>query len=737
MPARHPVQALLTLTTCATSALWLAAGISPAFADSDDAELGEVTVTATRYAMPVASAPATVSVFTAARMEKQLVENIADLVRYEPGVSVRTAPARFTAAGSSTGRDGNSGFNIRGLEGNRVLIQVDGIRTPDAYSFGAQSVGRGDYVDLGLLKTAEILRGPSSALYGSDGVAGAVSFVTKDPADLLGNERDATARLHSSWAEVDDNLSHSLVGAGRIAGWEALIAYTRRDGEGSRTNGTNNSSNTDRTTRNPEDNNSNAALLKLVRELNDSNRLRLTWDHMDRRVDWNVLSAIAKPPLTSTSVLGLTAFDSMQRNRVTLDHFYEPDASWLKSLRTSVFHQDSTTRQFSAEDRNTAADRVRDATYDNRVRGAQIEAHSSINGSVVDQQFVFGGDFTITHQESLRDGVIPPAGETFPTRAFPVTDFTQAGLFVQDEIQWGSLSLFPALRWDYYKNNPKADALFVSGVPAEQSDSQVSPKLGAVLKLDENWGVFVNGAFGYKAPAANQINNGFSNPNSFYRTISNPDLKPETSRTLEAGVRHSSERWSANLTGYTGRYKDFIEQQLIGGTFTATDYGTYQYINLNSARIRGVEARSDLLLVPDLRWSVAAAYTRGHSEQGGVKTPLFTVDPLKIVSGLAWEPTDRPYGGEFIATHGARKAASRTGLTCTGGCYTPGSYVVYDAFGWWQLNDNATLRAGIFNVTDKKYAPWGDVRGISNTSTVKDAYSSPGRNLSASIVMQF
>ncbi|MGQ2932221.1 MAG: TonB-dependent receptor plug domain-containing protein, partial [Sphingopyxis sp.] len=92
--------------------------------------------------------------------------DIKDLVRFEPGVSVRRQPARFGAALGSTGRAGNEDFTIRGIGGNRVLIQVDGVRVPMGFSFGAQSVGRGDSVDIGLVKSVEILRGPASALYG-------------------------------------------------------------------------------------------------------------------------------------------------------------------------------------------------------------------------------------------------------------------------------------------------------------------------------------------------------------------------------------------------------------------------------------------------------------------------------------------------------------------------------------------------------------------------------------------
>lgn len=152
----------------AAAALALCAG-SPAFAaDAADAttSVDQLIITATRTEKPADEVPVTASVIGSDQIEDQLAVDIKDLIKFEPGVSVRTSPARFNAALSGTGRDGNSGFNIRGLEGNRVLIQVDGVRVPDSFGFGAQSVGRGDYADLDMIKSVEIVRGPASALYG-------------------------------------------------------------------------------------------------------------------------------------------------------------------------------------------------------------------------------------------------------------------------------------------------------------------------------------------------------------------------------------------------------------------------------------------------------------------------------------------------------------------------------------------------------------------------------------------
>lgn len=736
---------LAALAAASTAALLgAAAHAADAPPAADVAEVDKVTVTATRSEKAVSEAPVTVSVISSDDIEDGLVKDIKDLVRDEPGVSVRSAPARFTAAGASTGRDGNAGFNIRGLEGNRVLIVVDGVRAPDGFAFGAQATGRGDYVDLDILKSVEIVRGPASALYGADGLAGSVSFITKDPSDILKPGQTFAGRARVGYASADESWTESLVLAGKSDRWEALVAYTRRDGEGQETAGTNDSANTDRTTANPEDNTSNAVLGKLVYSPNDKNRFRLTLDHMDRQVDWTVLSAIAKPPLASTSVVGLTAFDKAKRDRVTLDHRFDGGEGLVGAARTALYWQKSTTRQYSAEDRYAAADRTRDATFDNRVFGAAVELHSVLDTGALKHEIVWGGDASITRQQGVRDGTTPPVGETFPAKAFPTTDFTLAGLYVQDEITAGPVSIYPAVRLDYYKLDPKNDPLFAT-TASGQSDTHVSPKLGVVWDATDLVTLFANAAVGFKAPSPIQVNTGFANLVSNYRSISNPDLKPETSRTLEAGFRMHRGGWRVAVTGFTGEYDDFIEQVQVSGNFTAANPAVYQYVNLSGVKISGAEAKGAFDLGAGFTARAAVSYARGASRTNGVNTPLTSIDPVKLTAGLNYRAPSGRFGGDLGVVHADRKSAGRSGLACAGAvagnspnnCFMPPSFTVGDLTAWWAVTDNVTLRGGVFNLTDEKYWWWSDVRGLADNSAVKDGYTQPGRNYSVSLALKF
>ncbi len=717
----------------------LSAAAFPAFAEEaidlqKAVPVAPITVVGTRTQRRVDNVPASVSVITAETIENNLVTDIKDLIRFEPGVSVPTSPARFSAALSGAGRDGNSGFTIRGMGGNRVLIIQDGVRVPDGFAFGAQSVGRGGYNDLDLVKSVEILRGPASALYGSDGIAGAVSFTSKDPSDFIASGENFGARARVGYNSADDGWTEGLALAGRTGSLSGLLAYTRRDAHETENTAEVGGIGSARTQPNPQEIASNAILAKLVWDANANHTIRLTYDHFDQNMEGEALSSY------SATVIGLTAHDETQRDRVSLDWRFN-DVFGLDDGSVSSYWQDATTRQFTFEDRTPAVDRTRDVTFDNSVWGMAAQGSKTFGGETVQHRVTVGGDWSRTTQEGLRDGTAPPMGEPFPARPFPKTDYDLAGLFIQDEIELlgGRLSIIPALRYDWYELTPKADALFPAP-SAGQSDSHLSPKIGAIYWVDDHFSVFANYAQGFKAPSPMQVNNFFANPVFGYESIPNPNLTPETSESIEAGLRFRNlDMFGGNLslstTAFHTDYDDFINQIVVRGTgVPGVDPLIYQYVNLTEVKIWGLEARGDIHWDNGFSAIVAASFANGNQETDGAKGKLTSVDPVKVVGGLNYAAPSGAWGGSATVTWSDNK--TRAG--CGGGnCWQGEEFAILDLTAFWNVTEKATLRTGVFNVFDEKYAWWSDIRGLSRTSTTLDAFTQPGRNFGASLNVRY
>jgi len=714
-------------------------------------QTGRITVTATRAPVLQEEAPATVTVITNEDIADQLATDIKDLVRFEPGVTVRRAPARFGAAIGATGRARNEGFNIRGIGGNRVLIQIDGIRTPQGFSFGPQDAGRGGFTDVSLVKQVEILRGPASALYGSDGLAGAVSFVTADPVDLI-KEASFGGFVTSQYSSEDDEFAQTATLAGQSGNVSAMVAYTRRDFAELENRGRNDGIGAGRTAPNPQDGRSDAVLAKLVWD-NGPHRIRLTGEWLDMTVETEVLTGLGPAftfgPRPVWNVDALNARDTNARRRVSLDWTYEGSGDdAIKYAFLSAFWQDAGDRQFAFEERTSltaspAPDRERLNTFDNRVYGAVGEVRSGFKLGGMKHRIALGGDVSWTRQEGLRDGTFPGRGESFPTRAFPVTDFTLGGLSLADEITLfdGKLTLFPALRFDFYDLNPTDDPLLTTFTPQGQSDSRLSPKFGATLKLAPDVFLFGNYAQGFLAPTPSQVNNFFEFIAGGYTSIPNPDLRPETSESWEAGARYIGDMFSAQVTAFRGDYDNFINQQVVSGGFTPQNPAIYQFVNFNAVTIEGLEARAEMKLYSGWNARLALAYANGDIiNPGSARVPLDTIDPFNVVAGLGYRDPEGRFGGELIVTHNGGKEAGEVERAADGAelFVRPAASTILDLTAFVAVTDRLKLRAGIFNLTDERYALWSEVRGLRVADAgILDAFTRPGRNLSVSASYRF
>ena len=161
-----------------------------------------------KSAATVYDLPGTVTVKSTAEMERQNINNAREFVRDEPGLSV----------GNQPGRTGATNFVIRGIGENRVRLEIDGVKVPD---FPGTNIGAGtytrDFIDYESLKRIEIVRGPASALYGSDALGGVVAFITKDPSDYLDLvKKDWYVSLKGGFDSLDSSVYSTVTGASRV-----------------------------------------------------------------------------------------------------------------------------------------------------------------------------------------------------------------------------------------------------------------------------------------------------------------------------------------------------------------------------------------------------------------------------------------------------------------------------------------------------------------------------------------
>lgn len=734
-----------------TLALCLSSAAVSAAPESAPRDLEQIVVTATRTERALVDVPNTVDVIDRARMDTLLVRDLADLFRYEPGVTV----------GSSFGRFGIHDIRIRGLGGNRVRIQTDGVAVPDAFAIGSFSSANRNFVDLETLKRVEVVRGPTSSLYGSDALGGVVSFVTKDPSDYLMPGRDAHFGTKIGVEGANEGLFAGATAAFGGERWSGLVAVSHRQGKETGNMGEVAGTGSARTLANPQSSSGRGVLGKLVFAASQSQHFKLTLDANEDDVETDVLTARGLQALTGATNTQVLADDHQSRARFTFGH--EADAlPWAlaESIDWQVYRQDSRTAQDSVEMRLVpSAGRIirdrreREFHFDQRSHGLQANARKSFESGSVGHAFAYGIDVERTRTKQKRDGrrIFPDTGvvtnvmlpDVFPVRDFPISDTTQASLYVQDEIVFpgGVFRLVPALRVDHYRLAPEVDAIFREDNPGtdvvELSETSVSPKLGFVWKFSGNWSVYGGYARGFRAPPYNDVNIGFTNFQFGYTAIANPELKSETSDGAELGLRLAGDGAYASLGGYYTRYDDFIESTRLVGIDPLAGLMIYQSQNVEDARIRGLEFKGglylDALAAALEGWSLrgAAAWSRGENRASG--EALESVDPLTASLGIAFE---RDVWGAELAGRFARRR-DRLPTPADGGYFESPGYAVLDLYAHWTFAPGTRLDAGVFNLADRKVWQAGAVPLIATTSTSRDRYTAPGRNLSLSLSVDF
>lgn len=708
--------------------------------------LDAVTSTATRAPRPIGQVPATVTVIDAEQLERQNAVRPQDAVRYEPGVSFSNQPLR----------GGGGNFVIRGIGGNRVLVLVDGVRLPD---FPESNIGAGtftrDFVDLETVRRLEIVRGPASALYGSDAIGGVVNYILKDPGDYLTGDRNTFLAGRFGYSGADSSLTESVIGAARQGQVEVMGLYTRRDGHELTPNG--------RIPPNPQVYATNSFLARAVVRPTAADSVRLTGEVLSRSLKTDLLTDLTTtpgagggPPTTVQSSIGN---DATFRGRVQLDWFRTEPLLFADSIDVRAYWAYLDRREITSQERLVGFGNP-SATAPNRLRftntlqtqslgGLEAQFRTALDMLGTRHRLTYGLSLVNTqtsrprdrYEQNLISGIFSNtvAGETFPNKNFPDTSTWRTGLYLQDEFSYGPVDFLPAVRLEWYSLRTHPDADFrrsaQTGNAAAVSNSDafaVSPKLGVTWRITPTYSVYGQYAAGFRAPPYDTASFGFTNRVFGYQILPNANLEPEYANSVEIGLRgRFNDGSSVQLAAFYNRYRDFIATQVVG---FSGGLQQFQYGNISNVEIAGVEARGEWRIAPEWTTRGALAYAYGKDLDSGL--PVDGVDPLRGVIGVAWRasPDSRFVG---LGAEANVTGALRNTRVSSATYFRAPAYAVLDLAAHYDLGRSFSVNFGLFNVTNTKYLLTADTVGVASTSPILDLYAQPGRYAAVNLIARF
>ncbi|MDF2154783.1 TonB-dependent hemoglobin/transferrin/lactoferrin family receptor [Vibrio sp. CAU 1672] len=695
----------------------------------------EVVVSATRTEQNASDVSASVASVTGEEIDRTLAKNLYDALQYTAGVEATTS-----------GRFGISGFNIRGMEGDRVKILIDGVQQVTPFNPGGGGVQAiyPSAVELDTLTSIEINKGPSSTLFGSNAMGGAVNLRTKDPEDVLISSGDEVRfGIKSSYYSVDEQFKNTLTWAARRGNFESILIGTYAQGKELKTFGDGaDVDGRDRGLENPADKDLNNVLAKAYYRFDENNKLGVVFERYDYTYEEQTRSGnytLNFGPVPGVTYANTNSHDETTRTRFGLNYLYTNAtaafdkmdlALSLQTTETSNANFATITDHMGYIGYNGDRTRLRQAEDKSVQFDGQFDKLISTSHAVHELTYGFNyvdTDFTLDNVDIYHNTSVSKPGAT----TIPDAKMNQWGIFAQNNafLLADRLIVNVGVRYDSFEATPSSDDGFSTQYDKNSNDA-ITGKLGAVYHLNDKLSTFAQISQGFKAPKVEQL---YYEYNTGAEFIPNPDLEAEKSTSYEIGMRGNNHYARFELTGFINKYKDFIDYEDLPSSDPNKE--RFTIVNRDSVDISGIEFSTTLLLDESfsapkgLYGKLSVTYLDGKDNSTG--RDLDSVAPLSSVIGFGY---DSPQG-DFGALTSLRLAAKKDKWSDEAQIDSAG-YGVVDLTAYYMPMKHLTLTAGLFNALDKKYWTYQDVRGLEGTDN-KDFYSQPGRNWGVSLDYQF
>ena len=639
--------------------------------DQELADLGTITVTATRTEQSVFESARSVTVVSAEDLRKASAESLAEALRDVPGVTIldNSVP-------------GMKRIEIRGESSRRNVIMIDGQEITDHSSYGTPLL-----IDTSAVQRVEVVRGPSSVLYGSKAIGGVINIITKQ-----GSDRPIEGELSGTYFSATNghHFGGTLIGA--VGNWDYRVTGSVADHD-------------DRETAEGTLEGSSFSTDSLSGHLgyrSGKHYFAVKAERYDLESDSYVDPAVIGFPVVGFDL------NFPQRDRRKIGVFYDAvDISdSLSKIHFDAYHQ-TVDRLFEQElalsfggpagltQSNVSVD-------DGTTRGATLQFDFKPHP---DHLLIVGGQYQddeLDVEKTSTQTILPAPGFPMTTVTTDLASIKTASVYVQDE--WAmseDFNLLAGLR--YY--DVSAELEESNHVPlTTNDDNELLGNLGLTYTGLENQVLRFFAGQGYVYPTLLQlfIDTPFGAGGI---TFGNPELKPETSDSIEFGWRYSSDSLVLDATAFYSTAEQYIDRvPLPGGP-------NLIWVNIDEARTYGAEF---LLQYYSGGWANMTPYINGTWLRRKFITPNYSTYDTFTPSlsgrlGVRFDVTARGWGDLFI------RGSTSADLEQNG-------VIVESSDSWATVNlwlgmdlgkqQNFQLSVHFNNIFDEDYRPPNELPGI-------------------------
>lgn len=697
--------------------------------DTVNTDFEVIVISGTKTEKPLKDVAGSISVITQQDIEKQLVTDMSQLFKYDPSVQVS----------GSTG--GAQNIIVRGMGGDRVLMIKDGMRMNEGYGANGLNdiVGRG-FIETDTLKQVEVAKGASSSLYGSDALGGIVVFTTKNASDYLSDGETFAGNVKLGYTDDGKQSNIGSTFALATGNFEQLLNVNYRDGEEQQNYAG---------TRPDLAIESTSIFYKANYNFNEDSYLSFTADIWDQDVTGDIAYGLLSyfRNLDGYTVLNENSQGEKDNNSFHLRFHSESQTAFYDLLNVSLYENSTEQEdvQYGQLDINAnfgypmieIRDMSKTAVYKQDTQGFLSNASLALNDN-----HTIGYGVDIEKSESSRTEVklysvagTPKKGYPQESKKFPKTEVFRAGVFINDEMSLlnDKLIITPGARFDIYDMQANG-ATKENGEPYQSFDEEhVSLNIGTLYKFTDTIAGFAQYGQGFKVPAYDLAYIEHDNSLYGYKIVPSDDLAPEESDSFEIGLRGYSGDFFFSTAIYYNTFDNFLATELIDIETTVNRYTgedaqilVYQYQNIESVTLKGIEAAVRYHLNDNFSVFANAAYQDGENDETG--DYLSSISPLSGITGVSYEAD--ALSAELIVNWADRMDKVNEGNAEIAG------YGTIDFLASYQVNDELKVNLALNNLTDKEYVNYINGSGHKEKSTLANI-TEAGRGFSVSMRYDF